>query len=351
MVRDGSLAQNAGAWLAAANYLGYLVGALTSSRLGLSSPALMRLSLAGIAVSTIAMGALDGLAAWLALRALAGALSAWNLVSTSAWALQSLARAGRMDLAGAVYAGVGLGIASAGLFALVAAQPGVASSRLWLELGWLSALLIALPLGLLGRVAGLLQVTQPRAATRAGSHTGLVISYGALGFGYILPATFLPALARQVVDDPQVFGLAWPIFGFAAAISTIVAARLFGAANRLRVWSATHILMALGVILPCWQLSPMTIAASALAVGSTFMVATMIGMQEARARAEGDPTPLLGLMTAAFAVGQLAGPVISGALELLPRGHDHALNRALYVASAALAASAAYLRRRSKSGG
>ena len=37
MVRDGSLAQSAGAWLAASNYLGYLAGALTASRLGLSA--------------------------------------------------------------------------------------------------------------------------------------------------------------------------------------------------------------------------------------------------------------------------------------------------------------------------
>ena len=46
-----------------------------------------------------------------------------------------------------------------------------------------------------------------------------------LGFGYILPATFLPVLAREVVDDPQVFGLAWPVFGIAAALSTFAAAR------------------------------------------------------------------------------------------------------------------------------
>ena len=63
MVRDGALAQSAGAWLAASNYLGYLAGALTASRLGLSPPALMRASLAGIVLATAAMGALDGLAA------------------------------------------------------------------------------------------------------------------------------------------------------------------------------------------------------------------------------------------------------------------------------------------------
>ena len=63
MVRDGSLAQSAGAWLVASNYLGYLAGALTASRLGLALPMLMRGSLAGIVVATAAMGAFDGLAA------------------------------------------------------------------------------------------------------------------------------------------------------------------------------------------------------------------------------------------------------------------------------------------------
>ena len=53
MVRDGSLAQSAGAWLAASNYLGYLAGALTASRLGLSLPMLMRASLAGIVIAPI----------------------------------------------------------------------------------------------------------------------------------------------------------------------------------------------------------------------------------------------------------------------------------------------------------
>ena len=77
-----------------------------------------------------------------------------------------------------------------------------------------------------------------------GPCTGLVVCYGVLGFGYILPATFLPALAREVVDDPRLFGLAWPIFGVAAALSTVATARRFGHANRLRVWAVGHLLMA-----------------------------------------------------------------------------------------------------------
>jgi MFS family permease len=347
MVRDGSLAPSAGAWLAASNYLGYLAGALTASRLGLSLPMLMRASLAGIAVATAAMGAVDGLAAWIILRFIAGVLSAYTLVATSAWALQHLARAASPNLSGIVYAGVGLGIALTGLFCV--ARPGVPAGQLWLELAVLAALAVACSSPFVGRPleTSALACSTSHPDIARGPNTGLVVCYGVLGFGYILPATFLPALAREVVDDPQLFGLAWPVFGVAAALSTIATARLFGHANRLRVWAVGHLLMAAGVTLPSVWLAPVTIAIAALLVGSTFMVVTMIGMQEARARAPGNPTALLGLMTAAFAIGQLAGPVVSGTLDLLPIGHNAALGYALQLAAFALALSAAYLWRHS----
>lgn len=342
MVRDGSLAPSAGAWLAASNYLGYLAGALTASQLGLSLPTLMRASLAGIVLATAAMGVLDGMAAWVVLRFIAGAFSAWTLISTSAWALQHLARAGRTDLSGLVYAGVGLGIAFAGLFCLAAAQPGVPAHQLWLRIGALAVIAFAVPWLLVARwpVASVPPGATPPTGAVPDRCTGLVISYGMLGFGYILPATFLPVLARDVVDDPQMFGLAWPVFGIAAAVSTIATARRFGHVNRLRVWAVSHLLMAAGVVLPSLWLTPVTIAMAALLVGSTFMVVTMIGMQEARARAPANPTALLGLMTAAFAVGQLAGPVVSGVLDLLPGGHRAALGHALQLAALGLALSA-----------
>src|SRR5262249_46958288 len=151
MVRDGSLPQSAGAWLAASNYAGYLAGGLTASRLGISLPTLMRASLIGTAASTAAMGAFDGLGAWMVLRCIAGVLSACTLVATSAWALQHLTRAARTDLSGIVYAGVGLGIAFAGLFCMAKAHPGVPARQLWLELGAAAAVLVAAPSYFVGR--------------------------------------------------------------------------------------------------------------------------------------------------------------------------------------------------------
>ena len=161
-----------------------------------------------------------------------------------------------------------------------------------------------------------------------------------MGFGYILPATFLPVLARTVVDDPRVFGLAWPVFGATAALSTLLAARLLQGATRLKTWAACQLLMGLGVLLPALRANLWTIAASALLVGGTFMVITLAGVQEMRARAPAHAARLVGRITAAFALGQIAGPVVSA---LLLRVGPQGLAIALAAGAAALFATGAWL--------
>lgn len=131
-----------------------------------------------------------------------------------------------------------------------------------------------------------------------------------MGFGYIVPATFLPAMAREQVSDPLVFGLTWPIFGLAAAISVGAAARLLSDWPRRRVWSLAQGTMALGTVLPLATKALWGLAVSALFVGGTFMVATMAGLQLAREQCPANPTPLLARMTVAFAAGQIAGPLV-----------------------------------------
>jgi hypothetical protein len=66
------------------------------------------------------------------------------------------------------------------------------------------------------------------------------------GFGYIVPATFPPIMARQVVTDPAVFGWVWPVFGIAAAASTFLAGGFVAALGTRRLWIVGHLVMALG---------------------------------------------------------------------------------------------------------
>jgi MFS family permease len=86
-----------------------------------------------------------------------------------------------------------------------------------------------------------------------------------------------------------------------------------------------------------------SIVVAALLVGGTFMVITMVGMQEVRARAEGQATRALGRMTAGFALGQLAGPLASAGIARLTADNNGALRLALLLSALGLLASACYL--------
>lgn len=350
MLRDGQLDVAWGGWVAAANYAGYLAGALTAARVRLDAVRLGILALVATALLTALM-ALPSLPLWIVLRFLAGVASAWAFVATSVWCLGALARHGQSARGSAVYAGVGTGIAVAGLYSLAAAARGASAPSLWLQLGGL-ALVLALPAlhtartlrGMAGPGAPGAPSARAAAAPAApGGTGGLALCYGLMGFGYILPATFLPVLARSVVDDPRLFGLAWPVFGTMAALSTLTAGWWMRRSSRLSVWTACQFLMGLGALLPSLWLDGFTIALSALLVGGTFMVITLAGVQEIRARAGGDPTAQVGRLTAAFAAGQIAGPVVSSLLLHVPGFAAHGLSIALQVGAAGLFGSSAWL--------
>jgi len=352
MLRDGTLNAATGAEWAAANYGGYLVGAMTASRFSADPQRGLRLALLGVALTTLAIAGISGSALDLGgavLRAAAGVFSAWALVCTSSWCLAELARRRAPHLGAWIYTGVGLGIGIAGALAwLGGRQPARA---LWLELGLLATVGFVL-------VAGTRRTSPPSVSVHAASpppdggpgHFPLVLCYGILGFGYIVPATFLPAMAQQQVADPRVFGLTWPVFGLAAALSVAAVAHWLSAWPRRRVWALAHGAMALGTALPLATQALWSLTASAVLVGGTFMVATMAGLQLAREQLPSNPTSLLAKMTAAFASGQIAGPLLVRAIgaDRLVAGWD-ALAWANATATVLLSVTAIWLWRKAGS--
>ena len=269
MLGAGQLDLAAGGWLAAANYAGYLAGALTASRTGWSGARLASVGLLATVALTAAMAVPGPTAWWALLRLAAGLASAWAFVGTTLWCLATLARGGPSPWSSALYAGVGSGIVLAGMDCLAGGAAGWPVHVLWLQLALLALLLAAPPLCVMARAqpAHAAATARPqRAGTPPGSW-GLVACYAMLGFGYILPATFLPVQAHSLVQDARLFGLAWPVFGITAAVSALVAARALQRASRLQVWAVSHLVMGVGVLLPSLWLSLPSIVLSALLVG------------------------------------------------------------------------------------
>ena len=365
MLRDGTLDAADGAQWAAANYAGYLIGALTARRFVSDPPSGIRMALIGVVLTTLSIALLEGAALrWLgaAIRALSGVFSAWVLVCASSWCLAELARRQTAQLGAWIYTGVGLGIAITGLLTwLGGRQP---ARWLWVELGLMAALGTVFVGTQLRRQSGpgpgsgsgpsaraperasiqaATSIPNPASAMARDGNWRFVLCYGTFAFGYIVPATFLPAMARQQVDDPMVFGLTWPLFGLAATLSVAAAACWLSAWPRRRVWAMAQGVLGLGTALPLATQALWSLALSAVLVGGTFMVVTMAGLQLIRERVPENPTPLLASMTVAFATGQIAGPLLVRLLGEFRWGGWDALEWASVVAAVLLGLSSAWL--------
>lgn len=337
MQDDANVSVVAGGWLASANYVGYLLGALSAMQPWLRPALAIRGGLLLISVSTLAMGLVDNFSAWLLLRTLAGIASAWVLVFASAWSLEHLAAKQRPQLSGVVFGGVGLGIVIAGVVCIALMHRAASSASAWVIFGVLAFALSIVVWPTFRHGSAAQRTHSTGSASRWDSDSiRLIFCYGASGFGYIIPATFLPLMAKQIIKDPTIFGWSWPIFGLAALVSTLSAAALQRRFSNRQLWSMSHWIMALGVALPVLWPTLAGIVIAALCVGSTFMVIVMVAIREARAVAGVHATHLIAAMTASFAAGQILGPLSVTAFA--DKTDD--FSAALFVASGLLAVSA-----------
>ena len=69
---------------------------------------------------------------------------------------------------------------------------------------------------------------------------------------------------------------------------------------------------ALGVLASVLWLTTAGVVLAALCLGGTFMGLTALGLVAAREAGDGDPRGRIALMTAAFGLGQIIGPVVAG---------------------------------------
>ena len=336
MLRDAELTLPGGAALASANYLGYFVGALLCMRWRVEPATTMRAGLVATVLLTLAMGAHSVLGAlgslgslglrgepatasaslmplWTLLRGLAGVASAGVFVFTSGWCLQRLAQLGHVQLGGIIFCGPGVGIAITGLAAGGMTAHGWPAAWGWLSFGVLAAVMVAL---LWSTVRGD-AATAPRqrqALALGGETIGLTLAYGIAGFGYIITATFLPVMARIALPGSAWPDYFWPIFGAAVALGALLSTRVGMTHDNRRLLTGCYVLQAAAVMLAVVWPTVVGFALSSLLLGVPFTAITLFAMREARRLQSGDAAALMGLMTATYGAGQIAGPPLATAL-------------------------------------
>jgi predicted MFS family arabinose efflux permease len=313
---DGLVSIGQGGLLASIHFLGYWLGAMFAARLSRSPNATLRFSLIAIGVSTLGMGLSDDLYIWSALRWLSGVCSALSLVLISNYTIKYLANIGHAEKQGWVFAGVGLGIMIAGLGTQAMMMSAIGSALGWQIFGVMSLVAGFVICAIVGPELDDAPVKKRQTKTQSSPLIwNIIIPYGALGIGYIIPATYLPVMARDVIGPGLWFGWAWPIFGAAAFVSTLLAVRIQIYYSNRQIWAVSQIIMAAGLAMPVIYGHISTIVIAGICVGGTFMIITMMGIREAhRLVPEGDIMRHLAVMTAAFASGQMIGPVFASSI-------------------------------------
>ncbi|RPF37884.1 YbfB/YjiJ family MFS transporter [Streptomyces sp. TLI_185] len=336
MHTQAGLSADAGANLATANYVGYLVGALA----GILLPALVRSrtvlrgSLLALTTTLAAMPVAQSTAAWGALRLLAGVVSALVFVVAASSLLHHL-RGHPAHLSGWAIGGVGAGIALSGL--LLLALRSVAD---WRAAWWASAVLTAL------LTVGAWNL-RPEAAAPASSEKpestaprthrwfgALFVSYSLEGIGYIVAGTFLVAAIGQ--GSPGWVGNgSWVLVGLAAVPSPALWARLGRRWSRPALLLAALVVQAVGIALPALIGGTAAALLSAVLFGGTFLGISMLALATgAHLRFPRS----VALLTAGYSVGQILGPL--AVAPLLHHGYHRALLLATLVVLAAAAAAA-----------
>jgi len=343
LLSEGQIDLTGAGLIAAANYLGYFVGAVDSIFARSHHHVRGRL-LAGLwlcVLLTLASYWAHGFWPHLVLRFGTGVASAWALVMITGLSQPLALAAGRPRLGALIFAGPGLGILLTGLLALGSNLLGQDSATLWLVYGVVALVMLLAILPFLPQPTA---SDTPMAHSNAGpngSIAHLCWIYVLYGMGYIIPATFLSQMASAQFKGAWQADLFWPCFGLAAAVGVLLVSLRRKDVNTTRHWlMATLWLQAAGVF-ACLLGNGWGLALGVLLCGAPFLACMQLVMQRLREVAPHGYQRNTGLLTASFAIGQLSGPLLASVSSHLSGG----LQPALVVAGSGLLLAGALLLR------
>ncbi len=313
MVEAIPLTKSQAGLIASANFVGYLAGAVVAAvRLPGSRRFWLLSSLAATAICLFGMGFATTMPAFLALRFMAGAASAFALIFSSALVIDRLTATGNGALSAVHFAGVGVGIAASAAVVALLLNAGAAWTTLWFASAALAAGATLAVVVLVPRDEPTAQPAQkPDGARLTPDFVALLGAYGLFGFGYVITATFIVDMVRGTPSLAHLESYIWVLFGLCAAPSVVLWTALGRRWGVLRIYAVACVVEAMGVAASALWLHPASILVSAVFVGGTFVSLTALGLVATRSSG-GDPRGRIALMTVSFSVGQILGPAFAG---------------------------------------
>jgi MFS family permease len=140
------------------------------------------------------------------------------------------------------------------------------------------------------------------------------LAYGCFGFGYVIHATFLPAMIRAAGFSADFANLGWILVGGVALPAIVFWRWLAGRVGARAALTACYACEGLSALAPLAgdSLAPALIAS--IGLGAGFIPLTGMALPFARSLDASRAGQAVALMTVAFGVGQIAGPLLAAYL-------------------------------------
>jgi MFS family permease len=305
---------SAAAYLGAANLAGYLGGALLGRPLAakIDTPMLLRGLMLLATVSFFACAAPVSLAWFFIWRVLSGIAGGALMVLAAPYVLPHISPARRGIASGAIFAGVGLGIAASGTLVPMLLHQGLGET--WCGLGVLSLVLtgVAWTGWPVAQATAPATAKRPHHAPRPGLQLrALYLTYGLNAFALVPHMLFLVAFVAHGLGQGLDSGARyWVLFGLGAVVGPVLSGHLadrtgFGPALRL-----AFLVQACAAVLPALDTGVPGLIVSSLVMGACTpgVVPLALGrIRELLPHDAADQRAAWSAATIAFALLQAAG--------------------------------------------
>ena len=318
--------------LASVNYVGYLSGSIFSIFIKdiHTKVRFFRFGLALCIITSLLLALTQSQIIWLIARLLAGFGAAMALVVGSAIVMSKLQNTNKTKAMGIHFSGLGFSILVSDLI-----MRAVFNFSDYWQHAWL---ILAIAGTIFASYSAYILSFDKQSADQVVKHKFdkalfsplvivLALAYFTEGVGMVVQATFLPDIVNSLPGLAGYGGYAWLAVGLAGIPSCIIWMRLAHRYNSIDMMILAMALQVIGILIPIFSTNIVLNLISGILYGATFIGLVALFMNLAGQLAGKNPVFIMGMITAAYGVGQVVAPLYC--VALIEKFDNY--NAALYV--------------------
>lgn len=316
MSEETGLTEAVAGYLAAANYAGYLSGALLISFIR-SLPLKARLFKLGLITSVLTstlMGFTTNEILWYLLRYLSGLSSSAGMLLGAGLLMHWLIKHNHRAILGIFFSGLGIGI----VITAIVAQ--LIDNLLGWDSQWqvyaLISLILIIPVFLwlpdFSREQPLPARCQKSSTLPASFMPVLQLAYFCAGAGYVISATFLIAIAESIPDLRGQGWLIWLVAGLACAPASALWDRVSQGIGQWQSLFIAYLLNGISILILILSHDLLALLLSALIYGASFIGIVSMMLAMVGRLFPDNPSKPMSRLTFSYGIAQMIAPAIVG---------------------------------------